>query len=207
MGMRFGVDYYPEQWARERWQSDLQRMKAMGFSVIRVMEFAWTLLEPEEGRYDFSLFDDFISEAQSQKFQIILGTPTATFPAWLYEKNPRIVQTHPDGSQEDFGTRRQACLNAPDYLEAALKVVQAVGKHFGDNPTVTGWQIDNEVGHEGSDHCVCPNCQEAWHRWLKKRYTTIDALNKAWGTVFWGTTYTKFYGMGVEAVQRNTNDG
>lgn len=192
MGMRFGVDYYPEHWARERWRPDLQRMKAMGFSIVRVMEFAWTLLEPEPGRYDFTLFDAFIAEAQLQGLQVIVGTPTATFPAWLYEKHPDIMQIHPDGSQEDYGTRRQACLNAPGYLEAAYRIVRAVGEHFSGAPAVMGWQIDNEIGHEGSHRCICPHCQAAWHEWLKERYGTIGALNNAWGTVFWGTTYTKF---------------
>ena len=81
--LQLGVCYYPEHWPEELWADDFRRMRELGFSVIRIAEFAWTIFEPEEGRFCFDLFDRAIALAQEYGLQVILGTPTATPPAWL----------------------------------------------------------------------------------------------------------------------------
>ena len=188
----FGADYYPEQWKRDIWESDARRMKEMGLAEIRLMEFAWILLEPEEGTYDFSLFDEVIDLFASYGIKTILGTPTATFPEWLYRKDPDLVQVHPDGTKKSFGIRRQGCFNSSTYFDASMKIALACARHFGENPNVIGWQVDNEIGHEGSEICVCGNCQKAFHEWLRERYGSVETMNETWGTVFWGTSYSDF---------------
>jgi beta-galactosidase len=204
MSLIFGVDYYPEHWEKERWKQDFRRMRSMGFTAVRLMEFAWASLEPKEGVFDFSLFDEVVSMAENEGLKLVLGTPTATFPIWLFEKNPGIVQRHPSGMLKDFGNRRQACLNAPVYLEAVERIVSVVAEHFGQNPNIVGWQIDNEVGHEGSDRCICENCRMEWHRWLERKYVRIEDLNRVWGTVFWSTTYMEFDQVPVPRLQVGT---
>ncbi|MCX7680058.1 MAG: beta-galactosidase, partial [Spirochaetes bacterium] len=134
----------------------------------------------------------------------ILGTPTATIPAWLYELDPTVVRIHPSGKRKEWGSRREACLNSPTYLEHAEKIVKKVAQHFGNHPTVVGWQIDNEIAHEGSDVCICDHCKHAWHAWLEAKYKTIDALNATWGNVFWGRTLTKFEQAPVAREQLTT---
>lgn len=61
-----GVCYYPEQWPRTMWQNDLRRMKAHGIETVRVFEFAWSVIEPKDDTWDFSLFDEFLSLADGQ---------------------------------------------------------------------------------------------------------------------------------------------
>lgn len=204
-GVKFGVAYYPEQWDRSLWKSDLARIREMGAEEVRLMEFSWALLEPQKGQYDFSLFDEVLHICESEGLSAILGTPTATFPAWLYELDPTVVRIHPSGKRKDWGSRREACLNSPTYLNYAEKIVEAVAKHFGTHPAVVGWQIDNELAHEGSDICVCNHCKNAWHEWLKAKYKTIDALNATWGNVFWGRTLTKFEQAPVAREQLSTD--
>ena len=193
MGERlsFGVDWYPEQWDESTWERDCERMRAQGVSVVRMMEFAWTIVEPEKGRYDFSLFERAIEVAASRGLKVILGTPTATFPAWLLDEG-EVLMTSPEGRVRDFGARRMGCYNAPAYREAARKVAAEAAKRLGGHPAVEGWQVDNELGHEGSDRCVCGHCRAAWHAWLERRYGKVEALNAQWGNVFWGTTYGRF---------------
>lgn len=188
----WGVDWYPEQWDRTLWESDVTRMAEQGFQAVRIMEFAWPILEPKPGIYDFSLFDAVIQLLERHKLGAVLGTPTAIMPAWLVDKDPTVLAIHPSRLSRDFGCRRMGCMNAPAYQEAARQLVQAIADHYGSTQAVIGWQIDNEIGHEGSDHCVCDHCRAAWHRWLAQRYETIENLNRRWGTVFWGTTYHRF---------------
>lgn len=187
----FGADWYPEQWDEGRWEADADRMKAFGFDVARIMEFAWTLIEPEKGLYDFSLFDRAIAVLAARGISVILGTPTASFPAWLLDEG-EVLQVARDGRQRDFGTRRMGCFNSPAYREASRRIVAACAEHYGKDERVIGWQVDNEIGHEGSDRCMCENCVSAWRAWLARRYGEPAAMNAQWGSVFWGTSYSRF---------------
>ena len=204
-GVQFGVDYYPEQWDHSLWKQDLARIRAMGASEVRLMEFAWSLLEPRKGRCDFSLFDEVISLCAAEGLRVILGTPTATAPAWLVESDPSILQIHPSGRTRDWGARRELCYNSPSYIKHAGKITETVAKHFSKHSAIAGWQIDNEISHEGSDICVCDHCKRAWHTWLKNRYEKIDSLNKTWGNVFWGRTLSDFSQAPVPREQVSTD--
>lgn len=190
--LSFGVDWYPEQWPESMWERDADRMRERGIEVVRLMEFAWSVLEPEKGRFDFSLFDRAISLLAERGIGVILGTPTATFPAWLLDEDPAVLQVAVDRRTRDFGSRRMACFNSAAYRAAALRVVAACAGHFASDERVVGWQIDNEIGHEGSDRCVCDSCRRAWHSWLERRYGSVGALNAQWGNVFWGTSLSRF---------------
>lgn len=203
--LSFGVDWYPEQWDESRWERDVERMDAMGIRVVRLMEFAWSLIEPEPGRFDFSLFDRAVELLGKKSIGVILGTPTATFPAWLLDGGRSVLQVTAQGRVRDFGSRRMACLNSPDYRAACVRIVEACAEHFAPDRRVVGWQIDNELGHEGSDRCYCEHCRAAWHRWLEGRYGSVDSLNRAWGSVFWGTTFARFDQVPVPRAQPATD--
>ena len=200
-GVLWGVDWYPEQWDRSKWDSDVDRMAAQGFTAARIMEFAWAILEPEKGRLDFSLCDSAVDLLESRGIGVVLGTPTATFPAWLLDEDSSILAVHPSRMERDFGTRRMGCFNASAYRAAAHRIVRALAERYGGRKAVIGWQIDNEIGHEGSDHCVCAHCLTAWHAWLEARYGTIEKLNQDWGTIFWGTSYSRFKQIPVPRTQ------
>ncbi|MGD7043118.1 beta-galactosidase [Jeotgalibacillus proteolyticus] len=190
--MYVGVDYYPEHWPEEMLEKDLDGIKELGANMIRIGEFAWHLMEPEEGRFDFSFFDKVIEEAKKRELSVMFGTPTATFPAWLAAKHPSILSQNEYGQVRAFGGRRQYCFNSPDYNKYAAKITEEVVKHYADEPAVVVWQIDNEFGHEGSDWCFCEQCHSGFHQFLKEKYQTTDALNQRWGTIFWGQTYNSF---------------
>jgi beta-galactosidase len=199
----FGVDWYPEQWDEGMWAADADRMKEYGIAVVRMMEFAWSVIEPEKGRFDFSLFDRAIGALAERGIDVILGTPTAAFPAWLLDEGDAL-QTARNGAKRDFGTRRMGCFNSPVYREASRRVVEACAEKYGSDERVIGWQIDNEIGTEGSDYCVCEKCELAWHTWLGKRYGSAEAMNAAWGNVFWGASYSRFDQAPVPRAQAAT---
>lgn len=188
----FGVDYYPEQWESKYWEDDAKKMSLAGIEAIRIMEFAWSIIEKSEGVFDYSLFDEIIEIFSKYNIKVVLGTPTATIPFWLYEKDKSILQVTYDGKQKQFGGRRSICVNNPTYLQHVKILVENISSHFGQNNEIIGWQLDNEIGHEGSDFCYCDNCQKKWNKWLKEKYKDIESLNKTWGTVFWGTNYSDF---------------
>jgi len=187
-GIRLGVAYYPEQWPRERWRVDAGMMAEAGLSVARIGEFAWSLLEPEAGRFDLDWLEDSIGVLADAGLDVILGTPTAAPPAWLVDAHPDILPVDEHGQRQDFGNRRHYCPNQPAILAATSRVVEQLGRRFGGDSRVTGWQIDNEFG----GRCYCDTCRHRFHAWLRDRYESLQALNARWGTAFWSQTYTRW---------------
>ena len=185
----FGVDYYPEHWDESLWERDARRMRECGVGVIRVGEFAWALMEPEEGRFDFSLFDRAIATFARHGIKIILGTPTATPPKWLTHKYPEVLHVFPNGRAADDQSRRHYCYNSPTYRRLSKRIVERMAGHYRDSPHVVGWQIDNEFNNENPE-CYSESCRVAFRGWLKNKYGALRALNDRWGTIFWSQTYT-----------------
>ena len=184
--MNFGCDYYPEHWPEERWTKDIQMMAEAGFNVVRLAEFAWSKLEPEEGQYDFDWLDRAIKILAENRIRIILGTPTATPPAWLARQYPTIFRVDEKGIRSSFGGRRGYCPNSSIYRDYSQRIVLELAKHYKNNENVIGWQIDNEFG----GLCYCESCLKEFRKWLKEKYSTLEQLNKEWGTIFWSQTYT-----------------
>jgi beta-galactosidase len=182
----FGVDYYPEHWPEDRWPEDARLMAEAGFNVVRLAEFAWAKMEPQQGQYDFDWLDRAIAILASHDIRVVLGTPTASPPPWLMAQSPDLFRVREDGRRVTFGNRREYCPNHPVYHEHTRRIVTQMAEHYADHPAVIGWQIDNELG----GRCYCPICARAFQEWLRDRHGSLDALNQRWGTLFWSHTYT-----------------
>lgn len=189
--MYIGVDYYPEHWPTETWEDTAKAMQKAGFNVVRLAEFAWSFLEPEEGRYDFDLFDRAIDTLGRHGIKVVLGTPTAVMPAWMARKYPETLAVN-NGQRVEWGVRKQNCATSGTYRMFSERIARAMATHYAGNPHVIGWQTDNEFGYAHATPCQCGNCRQGWHDWLRDRYQSLDALNAAWGTHFWGLTYREW---------------
>ncbi|MDN4523880.1 beta-galactosidase [Fictibacillus fluitans] len=190
--MYLGVDYYPEHWDHSMIDSDLSRMKEMGANMIRIGEFAWHLMEKSDGEFDFHFFDYVLNKARQYGMMVMFGTPTATFPAWLGRKHPDIFIVDENGQKMAFGGRRQYCYNSPEYRKYSLRIAEKLVFHYREEEAIVSWQVDNELGHEGSDMCYCGECHKGFTNYLENSYESIDELNEKWGTIFWGQTYNSF---------------
>ena len=184
--LRVGVAYYPEHWGKERLRSDVQLMREAGIQLVRMGEFAWSRLEPAEGKFDFGWLEEAVDTLGQASVGVVLGTPTAAPPAWLHHKHdiyPRDEWRRPLG----FGTRLQRCLNHPVMREHSRLITEAMARRFGSNPFVEAWQIDNELTQ---NCCYCDYCAEAFREWLVRKYGSLENLNQARGTVFWSQEYS-----------------
>ncbi|OXC78212.1 beta-galactosidase [Caballeronia sordidicola] len=190
--MRLGVCYYPEHWPESMWKDDAARMKALGIDRVRIAEFAWSRIEPSPGEYNWAWLDRAIDVLANAGLKVVMCTPTATPPKWLIDRHPDILPIGADGRPRAFGSRRHYDFSSPSYFEASQKICTAVAERYGKHPAVAFWQTDNEFGCHNTVVSYSPAALQRFREWLKHRYGTIDALNTAWGTVFWSMEFRSF---------------
>lgn len=185
-----GVYYYPEHWDESQWDRDFQKMEELGFEFTHFAEFAWAQLEPAEGQYDFAWLDRAVALAAKHHLKVVMCTSTATPPIWLTRKYPEVLVRHEDGRVEDHGARQHASFASPKYRELSFKMIEALARHYGNDPRIMGWQLDNEPAVQWD---YSPAAEAAFREWLRvKFHNDIHALNNAWGTTFWSQVYTSF---------------
>ena len=182
-----GSAYYPEWWDPKEWKTDFRQMQELGLNAVRMGEFAWSSFEPAPGKFEFSWMDEAIAIAGEHGIDVILATPTAAVPPWLYEAHPDVLTGNRSGLYT-YGGRKGYCTESPHYIEACTRIAGALGQHYGRNKGVIGWQLDNEPGFpfEAYD----PVLERAFQEWLKARYKTLDALNREWNGAFWSNHFS-----------------
>src|SRR5512138_3222793 len=164
--LHIGAAYYPEHWPEERWAEDIRLMRAAGLTVVRMAEFAWSSMEPAEGQFNFDWLERAIAQLAEAGISTVLGTPTAAPPAWLTQSYPQTLAIDENGRRVQHGNRCHYCVNSPTYHAAARRIAGAMAEHFGKNPHVISWQIDNEFCRP----CYCETCQAEFRRFLQSRY-------------------------------------
>ncbi|MBT7190094.1 MAG: beta-galactosidase [Anaerolineae bacterium] len=189
--MKLGVCYYPEHWSENNWETDAKEMHTAGISIVRIAEFAWAKMEPEEGKYTWDWLDRSIETLASAGHQIVLCTPTAAPPAWMMTAHPDILPVDEEGRRRRFGSRRHYCPSDPTYHKYSERITHAMAERYGNHPAVIGWQIDNEFGCYFT-RCYCETCTTEFRHWLQSKYSSLDELNERWGTIFWSQTYNKW---------------
>lgn len=186
--MHYGVQYYPEHWPEERWAVDAEMMERAGINVVRMGEFAWSYFEPSEGSLSFEKYDKAIALLHKHGIKTILCTCSRTVPPWVLKKYPGILNADKSGRPHTPGSRYLVGHLHPDFVRESQRIDGAMIDHFAGNPAIEAWQIDNEIGSHND--CYCDDCVIRFQGYLKEKYGSLDALNRAWGEHFWSDFYT-----------------
>ena len=184
-----GGDYNPDQWIETPgiWDEDMRLMKLSGCNAMSVGIFAWSALEPEEGRYGFGWLDTIMDKLAQNGVYAILATPSGARPAWMSQKYPEVLRVSPARTRNLHGQRHNHCYTSPVYRQKTEAINRMLASRYKDHPALIAWHISNEYGGE----CHCELCREAFRNWLKKKYdNSLDNLNRAWWTGFWSHRYT-----------------
>ncbi|MFG1845346.1 beta-galactosidase [Micromonospora carbonacea] len=187
-GIYYGADYNPEQWPEQTWAEDVELMRRAGVNLVSVGIFSWALLEPTPGTYDFGWLDRALDTLHAGGISVDLATATASPPPWLAHAHPETLPRRADGTVLWPGGRQAYCPSSPVFRERSLTLVEAVATRYADHPAVVMWHVSNELGCHNV-HCYCDVSAAAFRGWLRERYGDLDALNEAWGTLFWSQRY------------------
>lgn len=187
-----GVCYYPEHWPEDWWERDAERMAEVGIKFVRIGEFAWSRFEPTPGELNFEWIIRSMDVLGRHGIHVIVGTPTATPPRWMVDKHPDMLAVDIQGRRKGFGSRRHYDFSHLGYREESARITRLLADAVGDHPALGGWQTDNEYGCHGTTYSYSPAAKEGFQRWMAEKYGTVDALNEAWGNVFWSMEYNRF---------------
>ncbi len=183
--MFYGGDYNPEQWDQSTHLDDLELFKQAGIDIATLNVFSWARNQPDEVTYNFEWLDNYINSLYESGIYTCLATSTGAHPAWMATRYPDILRVEKDGRKRKFGGRHNSCPNSPTYRHYSVEIARRLAERYKEHPAILVWHISNEYGGE----CYCDNCEKAFRVWLKQRYGTLDAVNKAWNTAFWGHTF------------------
>src|SRR5690606_7677345 len=192
MNPALGVCYYPEHWPEEFWARDAARMAEVGIKFVRIGEFAWSKLEPMPRALRLDWLVRAMDVLGAAGLKVIVGTPTATPPRWMVDKHPDKLAVDAEGRRRGFGSRRHCDFSHLGYREEAARITRILAEALGDHKALAGWQTDNEYGCHGTTYSYSPAARDGFRAWLRLRYGNIEALNQAWGTVFWSMEYNGF---------------
>ncbi|MFH9401135.1 beta-galactosidase [Streptomyces sp. NPDC017638] len=187
--LAFGGDYNPEQWPESVWREDIRLMREAGVTMVSVGIFSWALLEPAPGEYDFGWLDRVLGLLYEGGIRVDLGTPTVVPPVWFYRAHPEALPVTADGVRYEFGSRGAICHGNADYRAAAANITTRLAERYGDHPALAMWHVHNEYGVPVSA-CYCDTCAARFRHWLADTHGTVEGVNEAWGTAFWGQRYT-----------------
>ena len=189
---QLGCCYYPEQWSDSLWKDDARRMVDLGMSIVRIGEFSWSRLEPAPGELNWDWLDRAINTLGDAGLKVVLGTPTATPPRWMLHKHPNMLALDINGQPRKFGSRRHYCFSYTPYHDESKRIASLMAERYAQHPALIGWQLDNEYGCHDTIRSYSTSALKAFRVFLAQRYSTISALNEAWGNIFWSMEYQDF---------------
>jgi beta-galactosidase len=184
-GIMYGGDYNPEQWNDDVIKKDMELLPAAGINIVTLNVFNWAMIQPDENTYDFSSLDRTVEMVTGKGMDICMATSTGAHPAWMAHRHPDILRTEFSGMRRKYGARHNSCPNSPTFRVYSVRLAGKLAEHYKDQQNIVAWHVNNEFG----GICYCENCVKAFREWLKRKYVTIEALNEAWDTHFWGHTF------------------
>ena len=186
-----GADYNPDQWidTKEIWDEDLRLMDLAHVNSATVGIFAWSMLEPAEGQYDFGWLDEIMERLATAGKKAILATPSGARPVWMAKSHPEVLRVEETGLRNEYGVRHNHCLTSPYYREKVRQINALLAQRYQNHPALLMWHISNEYSGE----CHCELCQQAFRDWLRREYDNdIEKLNFQWWNGFWSHKMSSF---------------
>jgi len=179
-----GTNYQPfDRSGRDQIERDIQRMKQAGMKVVRMGDLAWDAFEPTEGKFDFRQFDWIMDRMQAAGLKVIMDIPGQPAPIWLHKKYPGVDIITERGARLDPAERYMDDTSDPDYRRLLVRLADTMTRRYAKHPALFAIGYNNESGNGMVSYSEAD--RKRFIGWLKRKYGSVDALNKAWATQRW----------------------
>ena len=159
----------------------MPRMRALGLNTVLVPAY-WELMEPVEGKFDFTLIDRTIDVARREQLHVVFlwfgtwkNSMSCYAPSWFKQDTKRFPRAMTaEGKQMEIAS----CFS-DNVLQADLKAFSALMRHIREKDpqreVVVMMQIENEIGMLESARDHSPLAKKAYkkERWAE-RYGTDE---------------------------------
>jgi beta-galactosidase len=163
----------------EQIDQDIAIMKRAGFNVVRMGDLSWDSFEPSQGKFTFEWFDKIMDKMQANGIRVILDIPGTPAPIWLHRAYPGVdIVCSQNGTRLPPAERYMDDISDPDYVRE-VGIWPTMTKRYAHHPAVIAVGYDNEIGNGFMSYSEAD--RQRFIAWLKKKYGTIDELNKALG--------------------------
>jgi beta-galactosidase len=185
-----GTCYQPADRTPAQVRADIALMQKAGFTLVRMGDLEWDSFEPREGVFTFAWFDAVVAQMQAAGMKVLLDVSGLPAPLWLHAKYPEVNLMDEHGDVVQPAERYMVDIGAPAYRTHVLAFAEALTKHYAHNPTVVAVGYDNEIGNGFMSYSA--GDRQRFIAWLKVRYGSLGALNKAWSTEDWSRRLDSF---------------
>ena len=159
----------------------MPRMKALGLNTVLVPAY-WELMEPREGKFDFTLIDRTIDVALQEHLHVVFlwfgvwkNSMSCYAPGWFKQDTKRFPRAMTaEGKQMEIAS----CFS-DNVLQADLKAFSALMRHIRERDpqreVVIMMQIENEIGMLESARDHSPQAEKVYKQetWAE-RYGTDE---------------------------------
>lgn len=178
-----GTCYQPVDRSAGQVRTDIALMKRAGFKVVRMGDLSWDYFEPAEGKFTFETFDRVMDQMHAAGIKVILDIPGQPAPSWLHFKYPGVDIVTEQGVRLHAAERYMDDISDPDYRRLAVRLADSLTKRYANHPALFAIGFDNEIGNGFMSYSQAD--RDRFVEWLRNRYGTLEALNKAWASQRW----------------------
>jgi beta-galactosidase len=185
-----GACYQPIDRTPEQIDRDIAIMKRAGFNVVRMGDLSWDSFEPSQGKFEFEWFDRVMDKMQANGIRVILDIPGSPAPIWLHRAYPGVDLVSQNGTRLPPAERYMDNISDPGYVRELGIMAEALTRRYAHHPAVIAVGYNNEIGNGFMSYSEAD--RQRFITWLKKKYGTIEELNKAWATQRWSRRLNSF---------------
>jgi beta-galactosidase len=185
-----GACYQPIDRSPEEIDKDIAWMKGAGFNVVRIGDLSWDSFEPAKGQFTFERFDRIMDKMHAAGIRVLLDIPGSPAPIWLHRAYPGVDIVNQGGERVPPAERYMDDISDPDYRHEVSILGETMMKHYAHHPALIAIGYNNEIGNGYMSYSAADRLR--FIGWLKHKYGTIEALNKAWATQRWSRRLASF---------------
>ncbi|HMD76956.1 MAG TPA: beta-galactosidase [Terracidiphilus sp.] len=185
-----GTCYQPIDRTPEQIDRDIAIMKHAGFNVVRMGDLSWDSFEPSQGKFEIEWFDKVMDKMQANGIRVILDIPGSPAPIWLHRAYPGVDIISQSGTRLPPAERYMDDISDPGYVRELGILADALTKRYAHHPAVIAVGYNNEIGNGFMSYSEAD--RQRFITWLKKKYGTIEELNKTWATQRWSRRLNSF---------------
>lgn len=194
-GLLVGANYHPHDSDPETWRRDAAMMRDNGITMVRLGHLAWDTFEPADGEFRFDWFDECMDLMRDHGIGVILDIAVRPAPLWLHRKHPSIDVTDPSGNRLYANHRYMDDVGDPHFREHAKRFAERLVRRYAGHPALAAFGVDNEPGDGPISYSETVRAR--FIAWLRAKYATPEALNRAWAGHRWSRRIGDFEDVGL----------